>query len=747
MADNQTIVMKSIANNYLHAGLCVLPAIREQKRPAIRSWKRYQDRLPTETEVHAWFSNHHDGLCIVTGKVSGNLEIIDFDNGGELFDTWYALIEPALRDQLVIEQTPSGGWHVCYRCRDPVCGNLKLAQRKKNKIQTLIETRGEGGLFLCAPTLGYELMQGDLANLAILTCEQRESLLQAAWSLNEYIPEPVAESTHTRDDFLLRPGDDFNQRGEITALLQAHGWQLDHTTGENQRWRRPGKPKGWSATLRTSDKLFYVFSSNAPPFEPNKAYSPFSVYTLLEYGGDYSQAAKQLGQLGFGSQDEACHEEIDLSGILDDSQSAPETIEDPGPIPERFMRIPGFISELMDFSLQTAPYPNSGLSFCGAVALQSFLCGRKVRDPGNLRTNLYLLSLAGSSSGKDWPRQINAHLMMEINELTALGDKFASGEGIQDALFLTPSMLFQNDEIDGLLLAINGARDGRHESIMTTLLTVFTSSGSIYPMRRKAGKESGGIIDQPHLTLFGTATPKYYYEALSERMLTNGFFARMIVIDIGTRGKGQDAGLVDRMPERLLETAKWWHEFTPGRQRGDLIGFHPQPLVIEQSRQAREVLDDFRCLADTEYAQAELDNNEAAKAIWGRANENARKLALIYASSENHRCPQISQNAASWSVQFVDHQIRRMLFLASQHVAENDFDKKCKKMIEILRTWKQQKGEQVWMPHWELARRLKGWNEKDIEMVRDTLSARLEIEYEVGSTSKRGRTGYRYRMC
>ena len=55
----------------------------------------------------------------------------------------------------------------------------------------------------------------------------------------------------------------------------------------------------------------------------------------------------------------------------------------------------------MDHCLATAPYPNLALAFCGALALQALLAGRKVRDQGDNRTNLYLLALAYSSVGKD----------------------------------------------------------------------------------------------------------------------------------------------------------------------------------------------------------------------------------------------------------------------------------------------------------------------------------------------------------
>ena len=144
-----------LAFGYLAAGLSVLPARKDEKRPAVGSWKTWTQRLPNEYEIKAWFGNHPDAVCIVAGRVSGHLECIDFDNHGELFDSWKKSVEPALFARLVVERTPSGGYHVLYRCSDSISGNLKLARGERcAKLATLIETRGEGGLFLCAPTPG-----------------------------------------------------------------------------------------------------------------------------------------------------------------------------------------------------------------------------------------------------------------------------------------------------------------------------------------------------------------------------------------------------------------------------------------------------------------------------------------------------------------------------------------------------------------------------------------------------------------
>ena len=313
-----------LAMGYLAAGLSVLPAIKAEKRPSVGSWKPWAERLPSEYEVKAWFGNHPDGVCIVTGRVSGYLECIDFDNHGELFDSWKNRVDTALFSRLVVEQTPSGGFHVLYRCADSISGNLKLARGERNaKLATLIETRGEGGLFLCAPTAGYSVLQGEFAHIPTLTAEERDKLLAAARELNETQEPPhvaacglsgngsanqptvpllahVGPTSGECGDFAVRPGDDYCQRGDIRPILEGHGWQrLGEKPDGNELWRRPGKASGGhSATF--DGNVFYVFSSNAAPFESERGYSRFQVYATLECGGDYTRAARELLGKGYG---------------------------------------------------------------------------------------------------------------------------------------------------------------------------------------------------------------------------------------------------------------------------------------------------------------------------------------------------------------------------------------------------------------------------------------------------------------
>ncbi len=365
-----------------------------------------------------------------------------------------------------------------------------------------------------------------------------------------------------------------------------------------------------------------------------------------------------------------------------DDEAPLANTNDPGPLPDELLRIPGFVSEVMDLSLQAAPYPNPPLAFCGAVALQAFLGGRKVRDPADNRTNLYLISLAYASSGKEFPRKVNAATLHAVGLTDGLGESFASGEGLQDGLNLTPCMLFQTDEIDGLLQSINKAKDARYENILGTLLKMYSSSNGYFPMRRKAGQQNPGIIDQPCLIIYGTAIPNEYYSALSERMLTNGFFARSIIIDAVCRGDGQEPSDFHPTP-RIQETAQYWANFNPGK--GNLEKFYPTPKIVPYTDDAKTLLIEARIACEAEYKLAEKRGDPVGTTVWGRTSEHIRKLSLIYAISANHREPSIDTSAARWATRFMMHQTRRMLFMAQGHVAANPFHAECLKAKQKLR--------------------------------------------------------------
>ncbi len=745
--------LTEVAQDYWNAGLCALPAIRDEKRPAVGKWKQYQQRLPMPTEFA--IGDWHDGICIICGKVSGNLEVIDFDDDGELQAAWLSSIPDELREKLVIESTPSGGSHVLYQCEDEVCGNLKLAQSKMDgKVQTLIETRGEGGLVLCAPTDGYVLQQGDIINLPILTEAERETLLRAAWQLNEHWPEPVDEveqivnepvyekspsSKHVplRTD---RPGDDFNRRGDPREILRKHGWVLDKP-GENERWRRPGKDKDYSATLKHG--VFYVFSTNAHPFEPLKPYSPFGVYTMLEQGGDFSAAARALSAQGYGS-DIAINPledhmgDVDISGILGqgrheadddmDDLSTRQKIIDPGPFPEDLLIVPGFVGDVVDYTLKVAHRYQPVLALAGAIMLQAVLAARKVRDERGNRTNLYVVGVGLSSAGKEKPREVNDSILDRADADLLGNEEVTSDAAVLTALDERPAILFQFDEFGRFLRTMG---DPRHApnlyGAITTFMRLYSNANRTYRGKGYADAKRNKSIVQPCACIYGTSTPGAMYDSLTKEGIEDGFVGRLLFFDALTRPPRRRRKMFDP-PEHLIETARWWKQYSP--TGGNIESVYPNPRVIENTDKANAIFDD---LAERSDAQMSQDENYAP--IWGRTEEKACRLALIYACSRCKEEPVIDADAARWACGVSEYTTRRTIFMASQWIAEGVFDAKQKKVLRVIcDTGSISKGE--------LCRRTQFLTPKDRTEILDNLTLAGLIRTKQVDTRGRSRTEY-----
>lgn len=329
------------ARAYTKSGLSLVPITADgEKRPAwmlmtpvwseenekwTYPWCPYKSRIPRRDELRNWFDPADErefGLAIIGGAVSGGLEIIDCDNW-HVAERWLKLVKkqsPVLIDKLVLVRSPRPGLHAYYRCEE-FGGNEKLArvpdpEKDNKKPKTIIEVKGEGGYCVAPPSPAACHKTGrcytfwgdkDLTEIPTISLREREVLLDCARKLNAWVePERPAFSPRRRrsqDGILLRPGDDFNWRGDWAEILEPHGWKwVRRSCDGSDQWRRPGKTEGTSATTNyAGSDLLFVFSANADPFDEWTAYTKFHVYTLLDHQGDFTQAARTLARRGYGT--------------------------------------------------------------------------------------------------------------------------------------------------------------------------------------------------------------------------------------------------------------------------------------------------------------------------------------------------------------------------------------------------------------------------------------------------------------
>ena len=309
--------IKDKAKEYLKYNLSILPT-NEDKRPAVKTWLPYQKERIKEEDIEALF-NTAKGIGIITGAISGSLEVIDvdtkYDITGYLWDELKALIEgnlPEIYNSLLIAQTKSGGYHIYYRCNS-IAGNLKLSNRlttdqeraiqPNEKVKVLIETRGEGGYVIAPPTPGYKYIQGEPGNIPTITPQQREILFSIAKSFNEVEEEKPKEKTTTDNTYNstgLSPFDDYYNRGDVVSFLESKGWSIVNQQGQRVNLKRPGATDSkTSGNYHTEKRLLRVFSSSTE-FNTDKAYTPTEIFILLECNGDKKEAYKKLLDLGYG---------------------------------------------------------------------------------------------------------------------------------------------------------------------------------------------------------------------------------------------------------------------------------------------------------------------------------------------------------------------------------------------------------------------------------------------------------------
>ncbi len=710
------------ARDYIDRGLRVVPIPPRKKSPQHAGWPDL--KITAETVANYFGDNSNIGLIL--GEPSGWLVDVDLD-----CEEACQLAEDYLPPTSAItgrgNRPRSHYWYFAE-------GAQTVKHKDPQTGQMIVELRSTGLQTVVGPSVHpdgdfYDMLDGEPAAVK----------LQVLTACVEALANAVIRQRHSAVETKQKPkiqtADDPSQiERRAIAYLEKLPGAISGQGGHNATYTAAvALVHGFG--LDPDQALGLLLAHFNPRCEP-----PWKEQELRHKIEDAATKPhdKPYGWLRDSHVDFVVDHAVDISGIVGQvmGEDPPEQHSlDPGPVPQELMHIPGFVSEVMDFTLNHAPYPNVPLAFCGAMALQSYLCGRKVCDPGDLRPNIYLLALASSGTGKDYPRKVNSRVLNEIGQLHALKDKVASGEGIQDALVRTGTLLFQTDEMDGMLRQINADREFKRESIPNILLTLYTSAADFYPIRTKANQKDDVHIDQPHVTLFGTATPQCFYESLSMRMLTNGFFARMMIIDVGARGKYQRPASTRDLPDSIRSMARWWEEFQPGTHRKNLLEMHPEPKVVLYTDEADAAAFELQQLADAEYDKAHERNDEMARVVWSRTSENAKKLALIYAVSQNHQDPLVDLSAIQWATRFAMHQTRRQLYLAQIYVAENPFHAEC---LKFLRALKDNGGQ---MKRNELMRKLR-CKMAEFDQLAETLIAQGEILPVQIATKTRPANGY-----
>jgi hypothetical protein len=700
------------AVQYLLSGYKPLPLSNGSKAPGFPDWPNF--RTSPEKARQDFPPGSNVGLIMGDGIVC-----VDLDD--EAVITLAAEFLP--ETGCVIGRPGRPGCHWFYR----INGTHKTIRFKANgrddkgnpKAKGLLDFLCDGSQVVVGPSIHpggdiYERLEGEPAMadaMVLLECihdllEAAAPALAAKGLSFELPPQPKprvpasVKATITIDGD--QPGDAYS-REHPGNLLARHGWAQVRQGRLNEYWRRSGKQSGISATLREIEGVwvFYNFSGSALNLSAPKGYSPFGLLAALEYQGDHKETARALREQGYGDSFSIIPMKAETAttalvpiaassppGPLEDFGNATPPGDDVELFPADCLSYPGFLEMVIDHNLRTCSRKQPELALAAALALLSVVTGNRIKSFVNhtTYTNLYVVGLGHTGSGKEHGRDVNQKILAAAGCPELQGpSRLGSHTGIIAALEEQATLLMPIDEF-GDLLGIMQNAGGRapYLAIIPAILKI---------LKHQPGKEyrdsalATGVkkVTSPHLVIHGTTTPDGFWEGLTHAQVRDGLLSRCLVFE--SPGYAPLTCAIDEAPpEEIIRLVKFWREeFGGGGNLKDLsVGAHVSADVEEDA--AERFLEHEKAIGDRQIQEAKVDPMRSA--IWSRTAENSNQLALLAACSrvqgQPGEIPVITLADMNWAIKISNWMTRRLATRTKAKVSETPWDAILKKVQSKL---------------------------------------------------------------
>ena len=641
-------------------------------------WNRHCERATTLQEVEVWSQWPDCGIGIAGGAVAA----IDIDVGdADVAATIDQLARDRLGDTPAVRIGRAPKRLLVYRTEAPFkgirCSPIEVLCRGQQFVAYAIHPD------TAKPYAWPEesLVDLSLGSLPMVSEDRARAFVADALELLPERIRPTRLARPARTPIAVpQPAGDLRGTREAVSAALGHIPNADLPYDD---WVRIGMAlkgalgddgatlfEAWSAESAKNDPTFTAKTWSS--FRPTAIGAGTIYHLAMERGWRPDPALVLNGTVASDDQHPA-------AGLI--AKTAPTPSAPAMPIaPPRFsMTDPGgILGDLVGYMLETARRPQPVLALGAGLSALGALMGRKYRTASNLRSNLYVVGIADSGSGKNHAREIINELFVEARLGHYLGgNKIASGAGLLTAIHRQPAILFQLDEFGRFLRTIGDPKKAPHLfNVLTAFMKFYSSADTFVRGKAYADAKRNKSVDQPCVVLYGTTVPDSFWESMTSESLSDGFIGRLLVFESPERPKRQRRARV-APPQSVVDRVRWWSEFVPG---GNLHKEHPRPLVVTATPEASARFD---ALAD--HADAEMEaKGEGIAAVWSRAEEKACRLALIYACSANPEEPVIDERAAAWACELSAYVTKRLLFEAHVRVADGQFDARQKRVLRLI---------------------------------------------------------------
>jgi hypothetical protein len=656
-------------------------------------WNRHTERPTTEVEVTTWSAWPECGVGLVGGAVAA--VDIDVVEDAELALRIEQLARERLGDTPALRIGKAPKRMLIYRTETPFRGI------KRHPLEVLClgqqfvayANHPDTGAPYAWPEEG--LADLDITELPEITAEMARAFLDEAYAL---LPEDLRQRGLATGSTGTEHLQAHSQMGTLPAIEAALKW-LPNAELDYDSWMRIGMAlKG--ALGDAGGDIFAGWSAQAAkdvPAATAKAWASFKP-DRIGAGTIYHLAMERGWQPGSDLRLDGAtvsDGEHPAAGLL--STLGEQSEGDQGPpatSPFTLVMPDGLVGDLTDYMLSTARRPQPLLSLGASLCALGALMGRQYRTESNLRSNLYVVGIADSGSGKNHAREIINEVFFEAGLAHHLGgNKIASGAGLLTALHRQPAILFQIDEFGMFLAAAaDRRRSPRHiTEILDNMTELYTAAGGIFLGAEYANRDGSNErrdINQPCLSVYGTTTPLHFWGALQGANVVDGSLARFLILPSDEDYPDENIAVGMRQADPALIAGLQSVACGGGHQKGNLAGktadqnTSVNPTVVPMTEEARAR---FKALSAELTGELRAAAGTAFTAILARIGENALKLALIVAVGRDPTNPAIDLSAADWAIDFVRHYARRTIAAVERHVADTETEAHLKRLKEVIR--------------------------------------------------------------
>lgn len=678
------------ALSYAARGWHVFPCKPKDKAPATPNGVK--DATTDKQRIKTWWAKMPDAnIGMACGDKSG-VYVVDVDLSTTV-DGFEALKEFPELPMTVLQRSPRGGCHYLYKCD----GEPPL---NKNGFRPGIDIRATGFYLLLSPSIhpnGNEYVwapdQGpgeiELAEFPDFMKPPKRKRL-APWERAELLSAaPVAKDVNISDlerrasAYLATLPPAIEGMAGHSALLTAcralvWGFDLPIPTASRLIWSEynPRCNPPWDSTnakeverkLEEADKL---------PFEKPRGY-------LRDAETDFAQVSSSpIPDSIIESRDALIDAHSKASVLKAKAEEFPEW-------PDYLFKPCGMVGELFDWINETAGCYQPKLALGAALVACGAIMGRKVRDINDGRTNLYMMGVAHSSAGKDHPGACIQKLFTAAGLSQYLGgSRVTSDSAIEVALQTHPVQFFVWDEIGHMFAAIKqagvGSGNGAHlRTIVPALMTLYSSADKEYIGKQFAEGEVRRIL-QPHCCVWGITSPDKLMESISRAELRDGWLGRVMTIISHERPKYV---IKESIPptRTLIEKFQKWAtiSFDHDEGTGDILAATtPALLTVPMDKEAKRLLEEFIDFAHQKMLDCEKANDDTGF-LWGKAGQNARRIALILAGGDRLENPEITAYHMRYSIDITRCMLEDFRAAIEYNVAEGQYEAEKQRVLKLI---------------------------------------------------------------